>query len=72
MPTDAHITAAYHHERAAKIHRAAAKQSNQGAHAACEEHALTACGLSLNADEASKLAHDKSVLRAKSALAGIK
>ena len=72
MPKEAHITAAYHHERAAKSHRAAAEQSNQGAHAACEEHALTACGHSIKADEASKLAHDKSVLRAKSAPVEIK
>ena len=72
MPRDAHITAAYHHERAAKSHRAAAEQSNQGAHQACEEHALTACGHSTKADEASKLAHEKSVLRTKSVPVGIK
>jgi hypothetical protein len=65
MPRDAHTTAAYHHERAAKSHRAAAEQSHQGAHAACAEHALTACGHSTKADEASKLAHEKSVERAK-------
>ena len=53
MPRDAHTTAAYHHERAAKSDRAAAEQSNQGAHQACEEHALTACGHSTKADEAS-------------------
>jgi hypothetical protein len=72
MPRDAHTTAAYHHERAAKSHRAAAEQSNQGAHAACEEHAFTACGHSVKADEASKLAHEKSAQRAKSVLAGSK
>jgi hypothetical protein len=72
MPRDAHTTAAYHHERAAKSHRAAAEQSNQGAHAACEEHALTACGHSTKADEASKLAHGKSVERTKLVPAGIK
>ena len=72
MPKDAHINAAYHHERAAKTHRAAAEQSNKGAHDACEEHALTACGHSTKADEASKLALDKSVQRAKSVPVGIK
>jgi len=72
MPRDAHTSAAYHHERAAKSHRAAAEQSNQGAHAACEEHALTACGHSTKADEASKLALDKSVQRTKSVAVGIK
>ena len=72
MPKEAHIAAAYHHERAAKSHRAAAEQSNQGAHAACQEHALTACGHSTKADDASKLAHEKSVLRTQSMLAGIK
>ena len=72
MPKDAHTTAAYHHERAAKSHRAAAEQSNQGAHAACEEHALTACGHSTKADEASKLALEKSVQRTKSVPVGIK
>ena len=72
MPREAHISAAYHHERAAKSHRAAAEQSNQGAHRACEEHALTACSHSTKADEASKLAYEKSVLRAKSAPVGIK
>lgn len=65
MPREAHTTAAYHHERAAKSHRAAAEQSNQGAHAACEEHALTACGHSTKAEEASKLAYQKSMQRAK-------
>jgi len=72
MPRDAHITAAYHHERAAKSHRAAAEQSHQGAHAACEEHSLTACGHSTKADEASKLALDKSVQRTKLVPVGIK
>jgi len=72
MPRDAHTTAAYHHERAAKSHRAAAEQSNQGDHQACEEHALTACGHSTKADEASKLAHEKSVQRTKSVPVGIK
>jgi hypothetical protein len=72
MPRDAHTTAAYHHERAAKSHRAAAEQSNQGAHAACEEHALTACSHSTKADEASKLAYEKSAQRAKALPAGIK
>jgi hypothetical protein len=72
MPKDAHINAAYHHERAAKSHRAAAEQSNKGAHDACEEHALTACGHSTKADEASRLALDKSVQRAKSVPVGAK
>jgi len=70
MPRDAYITAAYHHERAGKSHRAAAEQSNQGAHAACEGHALTACAHSTKADEASKLALEKSALRAKSSPVG--
>jgi hypothetical protein len=72
MPRDAHTTAAYHHERAAKSHRAAAEQSTKGAHEACEEHALTACGHSTKADEASKLALSKSVERTKSVPAGVK
>jgi len=72
MPRDAHTTAAYHHERAAKSHRAAAEQSNQGAHQSCEEHALTACGHSTKADEASKLALEKSVQRTKSVPVGVK
>jgi hypothetical protein len=63
MPKDAHTAAAYHHERAAKSHRAAATQSSTGAHDACEQHAVTACGHSARADEASKLAHEKSVQR---------
>lgn len=70
MPNDAHITAAYHHERAAKSHRAAAEQSNKGAHEACEEHALTACGHSTKADEASKLALEESAQRTKSTPVG--
>jgi len=70
MPKDAHISAAYHHERAAKSHRAAAQQSNLGAHAACEEHARTACGHSTKADEASKIALDKSTQRTKSVPVG--
>ena len=70
MPKDAHTTAAYHHERAAKSHRAAAEQSHQGAHDACEQHAVTACGHSTKADEASKAALEKSILRAKSSLVG--
>ncbi len=65
MPKDSHISAAYHHERAAKSHRAAAEQSNKGAHDACVEHALTACGHSTRADEASKLAQEKSIQRTK-------
>ena len=72
MPKDAHTTAAYHHERAAKSHRAAAEQSHQGAHAACEEHALTACGHSAKADEASRLALEKSAQRNKSSLVAAK
>lgn len=70
MPRDAHITAAYHHERAAKSHRAAAEQSTKGAHEACEQHAVTACGHSTKADEASKLALEKSAARMKSSLVG--
>ena len=66
MPKDAHTTAAYHHERAAKSHRVAAEQSNKGAHEACEQHAVTACAHAAKADEASKLAHEKSVQRTKS------
>jgi hypothetical protein len=66
MPKDAHTTAAYHHERAAKSHRAAVEQSNKGAHEVCVEHAVTACGHSAKADEASKLALEKSVERTKS------
>ena len=66
MPQEAHTAAAYHHERAAKSHRAAAEQSHRGDHAACQEHALTACGHSTKADEASKLALEKSVQRTKS------
>lgn len=66
MPKDAHITAAYHHERAAKSHRAAAEQSNKGAHEACEQHAVTACEHATKAGEASKLAHEKSTERTKS------
>ena len=65
MPKDSHISAAYHHERAAKSHRAAAEQSNKGAHDACVEHAGIACGHSTKADEASKLAQEKSVQRVK-------
>jgi hypothetical protein len=71
MPKEAHTTAAYHHERAAKSHRAAAEQSHQGDHQACEEHALTACGHSTKAEEASKLALEKSVARAKPVPAGV-
>jgi hypothetical protein len=67
MPKDAHITAAYHHERAAKSHRAAAEQSSKGAHEACLQHAVTACGHSTKAEEASKLALEKSEERTKSA-----
>jgi hypothetical protein len=66
MPKESHTTAAYHHERAAKSHRAAALESNRGAHDACVEHAAIACGHSVKADEASKLAHEKSVQRTKS------
>ena len=64
MPKDAHITAAYHRERAAKSHRAAV-QSNIGAHEACTQHAVTACDHSTAADEASRRAHEKSVERMK-------
>jgi len=71
MPRDAHTTADYHHERAAKSHRAAAEQSTKGAHEACAEHAMTACGHSTKADEASKLAHEKSLQRMKSAPVGV-
>ena len=60
MPRDAHTTAAYHHERAAKSHRAAAEHASKGAHEACEQHAVTACEQSTKADEASKLALEKS------------
>jgi hypothetical protein len=66
MPKDSHISAAYHHERAAKSHRAAAEQSNKGAHDACVEHAVMACSHSTKADEASKLAHEKSEQRTRS------
>jgi hypothetical protein len=72
MPKDAHINAAYHHERAAKSHRAAAEQSNKGAHEACEEHAASACTHSTKADEASKLALEKSAQRTKSVPVGMK
>ncbi len=72
MPKEAHTTAAYHHERAAKSHRAAAEQSNKGEHHACEEHALTACGHSTKAEEASKLAYEKSAERARPVPAGVK
>lgn len=65
MPKDSHISAAYHHERAAKSHRAAAEHSNKGAHDACTEHAVIAVGHSVKADEATKLAHEKSVARTK-------
>jgi hypothetical protein len=67
MPKEAHAAAAYHHERAAKSHRAAAKESNNGAHEACEQNAVAACDHAAKADEASKLALEKSVQRAKSA-----
>jgi len=70
MPKSAHITGAYHHERAAQSHRAAAEQSNNGAHDACERQAVTACGHSTKADEAFKLADEKSVERAKSVPVG--
>jgi hypothetical protein len=66
MPKDAHTSAAYHHERAAKSHRAAAEQSNKGAHDACLEHAVSASSHSTKADEATKLAHEKSAQRVKS------
>jgi hypothetical protein len=72
MPKDAHTSAAYHHERAAKSHRAAAEQSNKGAHEACEQHGVTACAHSTKADEASKLALEKSVQRTKAAPVGAK
>jgi len=54
MPKAAHTTAAYHHERAAKSHRAAASQSGQGAHEICEQHSVIACDHSSKVDEASK------------------
>jgi hypothetical protein len=60
MTRDAHITAAHYHEKAATSHRAAAEQSNKGAHEACLQHAGTACGHSTKADEASKLALEES------------
>lgn len=63
MPREAHITAAYCHERAAKSRRAAAQQSGVGAHEASLEHALIACGHSIKAYEASRLAHEMSVQR---------
>jgi len=66
MPKDTHTTAAYHHERAAKSHRSAALERDRGAHDACVEHAAIACGHSTKADEASRLAHEKSVQRVKS------
>ena len=66
MPKDAHTSAAYHHERAAKSHRTAAQQSNNGAHEACEQHAVTACDHAAKAGEASKLALEKSTQRTKS------
>lgn len=66
MPKESHTTAAYHHERAAKSHRAAALESSRGAHDACVEHAVIACGHSVKAEEASKLAHQKSVQRTQS------
>ena len=72
MPKEAHTTAAYHHERAAKSHRAASEQSNKGDHQACAEHALTACAHSTKADEASKLAQEKSIERAKPVAAGVR
>ena len=72
MPKDAHINAAYHHERAAKSHRAAAEQSHKGAHEACEEHAVTACGHSAKAEEATKIALEKSVQRTQSVPVGSK
>lgn len=72
MPKESHTTAAYHHERVAKSHRAAALESNRGAHDACVEHAVIACGHSVKAGEASKLAHEKSVQRTKSAAVATK
>ena len=72
MPKTSHTTAAYHHERAAKSHRAAALQSDRGAHDACLEHAVIACGHSTRADEASKLAHEQSVERTTSAAVAAK
>jgi hypothetical protein len=67
VPKNSHTSAAYHHERAAKSHRAAALESGRGAHNACVEHAVIACGHSIKADEASKLAHEKSVERTNAA-----
>lgn len=72
MPKDAHINAAYHHERAAESRRAAAEQTNKEAHEACEQHAVTACCRATKADEASKLAHEKSAARVKSPAVGTK
>ena len=63
MPKDAHTTAAYHHERAAKSHRAAAAQSQKGDHEACVQLAAIACDHSAKGEEASKLAHQKSLQR---------
>jgi hypothetical protein len=71
MLTDAHTAAAYQHERA-KSHRAAAEQSNKGAPDACAQHAATACDHSTKADEASKVALDKSVQRTKDMPVGAK
>ncbi len=65
MSREAHTTAAYHHERAAKSHRAAADQSNRGAHDACHELATVASAHSTKADEATKLALEKSAQRLK-------
>ena len=70
MPKDAHTSAAYHHERAAKSHRAAAEQSHKGAHESCEQHAAAACDHSTKADEASRLALEKSVQRTKAVPVG--
>jgi hypothetical protein len=66
MPKDAHTSDAYDHQRAAKSHRAAALESNRGAHDAWVEHVAIACGHSAKAYEASKPAHEKSVERIKS------
>src|SRR6266478_4845368 len=72
MPKELHTTAAYHHERAAKSHRAAAQQSGTGAHESSQQHADAALEHSARADEASKLAHQKSAQHAKPVLVAAK
>jgi hypothetical protein len=72
MSTEAHIAAAYQHERAAKSHRTAAAQSDAGAREACEQSAVSACEHSTKADEASIFALGKSVRSAKPEEVGAK